>query len=224
MNGTAPSAPAAPSTRRRLTIAAEVAAVLMVGIGLLTWLFPRGGGPPPGNDVSGSQTSAPGAAHGGPTTAVEPTSPGSGQPAVFLSPADLEQGKANLVSLPRPLRGQPAYAHALTIACPSNQTTDLFREVVYPLAQRYLTFQTTVVPYREPAADRLVTVEVLVGWPQRDGTTRVEEAAAARSVRVGEQRAVGAPVEGARDLRLRVTCERPDLVVVLAEPRLTPLS
>ncbi|HET8659095.1 MAG TPA: hypothetical protein VFM55_08875 [Micromonosporaceae bacterium] len=153
-----------------------------------------------------------------------PASQTSGPSLTYLAPDELQQGKGNLVQLPRPLRGQPGYAHALTVACPSNQTTDLFREVVYPLAQRYLTFETTVVPYREPAADRLVTVEVLVGRLQRDGTTRVEEAGAARSVRVGAQQPMRVAVEGAQDLRVRVTCERPDLVVVLAEPRLTPLS
>jgi hypothetical protein len=194
-----------------------IAAAVGVVVALLAWLFP---------DInSGEQTTPTGA---GATTAAAPATGGT-TTAGTTNPSDLtyldalaaQQGKFNLVGLPRALSGQPDYPHPVVITCPTNQNDDQVREVTYPLRGRYVGFSATVRPYFADQPDTRTNVYAIAGYLERDGTLTLREKGRQLTATMGAPAPLTASVDGAEELTIQVRCEEPDGVVVLVAPGLT---
>ena len=226
------------SGRRPMSLAERIAAVAGLSgviVMLGAWLFPF------------SPTNGPSAAGNSPTTAVSsmpsptvatttpdptttrtadagsaapPTPSGVPDEVVYLSGLAPQSGGANLTVLPRTLRGQPGYQHAVVIACPTNQSDDKERSVTYLLRGRYLDLSGTAVPAFSGDREATARVTVLTGLRERDDTMTWREQTARNST-MDKPAGVTAEVAGAEELTLRVQCSHPEGVVVLADIRLT---
>lgn len=202
----------------RLTAAASIATVLALAVALGAWLWPRspaGSGAPVTPHPSSTGTTVAGLPSA-PGTPVPEYLSGSGFPA--------EEGGALLVSVPRAVRDDPAYAsHPVAIKCPDNRPGNATSEVTYELHGRYLRFDATVHPYYPPTADtRSVTwVTAMVDIAQRDGTYQRTEAGRQREATMAAPAALSADVENAEKLTLSVQCADPNGTIVLTDARLT---
>ncbi|MFJ6198151.1 hypothetical protein [Micromonospora sp. NPDC092111] len=205
---------------RRVAAALTLVGVLLAGASLLRdyfdlrWHSSAVDGTPgpvgPARSSSADPTGTPGMT-GAPTS---PAGDGIG-----LDTLAVEQGGANIVALPRALRGQAGYDRALTISCPRNTAADKHREVVYPLRRRYFDLATIVRPYFPDDPRAAAYVSVLIAVRQSDGTVnRLERGG--REARQDAPASLSADVEGADELALRVQCESPTGVVVLTNARL----
>jgi hypothetical protein len=199
---------AAPPARRNrpgaLTLATATATILGTVIALFAWLFPFGGG---------GQTPTNGDTKGGvsPAVTAAPGAPPPGATGVDLSSLTPVAGGANIVALPRALQGQPGFERAVVIACASNQVNDQFREVTYSVRGRYHRFDSAVRSYTESADDVRLQIQVF-----RDGGVAGDQ-----TVSAGTTSTLGGTVDGAGQVRIRVTCELPGSVAILLNPRLT---
>src|SRR6266511_3043114 len=191
------------SNQSKLAIAAAVFTIVGVLVALGAWLFPRSSsspGPAEGRAKTGA-TSTVG------TPGADQTTGATGAPpsGTYLETLTPVAGAANLRQLPRALQGQPAYAHALTIPCASGQTSDKVHEVTYELRG----------PYVDPPGDIRVQVQA---FRELDGDSAV---VGDQTVGTGSTGVLDASVEGAAQLRLRVTCELPAAVAILTDALLT---
>jgi len=197
-----------------------VAAVAGILVALLAWWFPRAADDPGKSHPTPATTT--GAATG-------PTTPagGSGQPTggateVPLDSLPAQSGGANLTRAPHSV-DVSSYDHPLVLSCPSNSSDDKVREITWSLRGRYLDLSATVRPFVGEAQeqDSRVTVTVVAGYKQRDGTfdrRMVGEAGAAPGP---GPRSLTAPVENAEELTLQLRCEYPLTLVVLDGASLT---
>jgi hypothetical protein len=158
----------------------------------------------------------------GTSPAAEPS--GKSAPAApsftYLSTVLPQAGAGNLISLPRDLRDDPAYARAVAVGCPSNGSTDKVREVTYPLRGRYLDFSATVRPAFTTEPDSRAHVFAVATYQEADGTvTRraVGQQLGAAGTTTGP---IEADIEGAVQLTLRVKCEHPEGMVIISDGRL----
>lgn len=197
---------------------------------ILAWWFPiehdradHAGPASTGVDIG--QPTTPGATS--PGSAASPGSgagAGPGAPVRYLNTITPEEGGRYLTRLPAELAGRSEYAHAVTIACPSNQTGDQVRSVTYPLNQRYLNFSGTVTAHFRPTVsvpDPRVELTSVASELQRDGTLR-DSANETRRATADQPSPMSLTVTGAEKLEVRVTCEIPDGAVILVDARLTP--
>lgn len=199
--------------RHPLTIAAEIAAILALIVGIAAFVQDRE-----------TRQKQPGATPTADAAGAREKPPPSGRPAddvTYLEALKAQEGGGHLTSLPRALQDQPGYDHPVVVSCPTNQSDDKVREVTYPLRRRYLSFTATVRTHSEPADDGPVEVTAVVGTRQRDGTLSTVEEGKTRAT-ASDPRDLVASVDGADELTLQVRCEIPDSVVVLVAPRLTP--
>jgi hypothetical protein len=145
----------------------------------------------------------------------------AGDDPTYLDSLQPTAGYANLARLPRGITGKPGYGRAITIACPSNQTTDLVREVSYELGGRYHEFRATLFAYRQPADRVLVDLRLFRDPVDRmpGGGTGAE--AYHGRLSVNETRNIVADMEGAYYLRLRVECGKPNGYIVLVDAAVT---
>ncbi len=99
-------------------------------------------------------------------------------------------------------------------ACPTNQSDDKARSVVFVLRQRYLDLDTTVRPYYPDDPAERVGVTAAAGIKQRDGSiSTAERGDWAGST--GSSGRITAAVDDAEELTLTVECDRPDGLAVL---------
>jgi hypothetical protein len=203
-----------------------VLAALGVLVSVLAWWFPVNNGPDASSDQRG-QTSA--GVDAGRADAGQPTTPGaaSTSPAAaqvqYLNSITPEEGSRYLAPLPAGLPRTSEYAHAATIACPSNQTGDTVRELKYPLNQRYLALAGTVTAQLKPSVsvpDPQVELTTIASERQRDGTLRATGNESRRATG-GHPSPITLAVAGAEKLTVRISCEVPDGVVILTDARLT---
>lgn len=163
----------------------------------------------------------------GTPTGPQPTPSGdrSGSPAPVTGTrlADLvpQSGRPNLVALPRQVAGDPAFAGAVVIRCPSNQSDDRERDVTYSLRGRYLDFTATVRPYFPTDDKSRAGAFAVVGTPELDGSVTTRVGGGREGATVSGPLRLTASVERAVTLTLRVTCDEPDGVVALVDARLT---
>jgi hypothetical protein len=127
---------------------------------------------------------------------------------------EIKSGGANVKPLPRAIAADPAYAGGLAIGCPTNQSDDKARSVVFVLRQRYLDLDTTVRPYfSDDPADR-AKVTAVAGVKQRDGSIATE-ARADYTGATGAAGRIAAAFEDAEELTITVECESADGLAVL---------
>jgi hypothetical protein len=219
--------PPAHSSRRRFVLTTVLAAVGVL-VSVLAWRFPVEREPDASSDQRG-QTSA-GVHTGQPTSAGTPSpspspspSPASADQMRYLNTITPEEGSRYLAPLPAGLPQTSEYAHAVTIACPSNQTGDKVRELKYPLNQRYLALSGTVTARLKPSVsvpDPQVELTSVASERQRDGTLRATGNQSGRATG-GHPSPITLAVAGAEKLTVRISCEVPDGVVILTDARLT---
>ena len=203
--------PPVPGPRRErnwmliLTAAGVVVAVVGVLVALGDWRLPvtDAGVTPP----SSRSTVRPPVPPPDPTSS--PTTDGTA-----LTALEIKSGGANVKPLPRAIAANPAYAGGLAIGCPTNQSDDKTRSVVFVLRQRYLDLDTTVRPYfPDDPADR-VKVTAVAGVKQRDGSIATEVRAGYTGA-TGAAGRIAAAFEDAEELTLTVECESADGLAVL---------
>jgi hypothetical protein len=204
---------------RRFVLTATLAA-LGVLVAVLAWRFPV---LPESQDSSdqGDRLS------GGGGTAQSAT-PGTADPAPsrqvrYLNTLTPEEGRRYIAPLPDDLRRSPEHAHTLAMTCPSNETGDKVRELTYPLHQRYLALAGTVTArFPPPASPTEPQVELasIANERQRDGTLRAIGSESRRAT-ASRPSPITMDLQGAEKLILRISCELPGGVVILADARLT---
>lgn len=151
-----------------------------------------------------------------------PPSPASGSGGVHVDSLRMQAGAGNLVALPRPLKGQPALSRAIAVGCPENTAHDKQREVTYELRRRYQDLTLTVQAYSPDDPPAPVRVSVQVAVRRTDGTID-RLARGSVDARQGTPGQLTADVAGADDLTLRVECQSPTSIAVLADARITPV-
>ncbi|MDG4830323.1 hypothetical protein O7627_13545 [Solwaraspora sp. WMMD1047] len=153
-----------------------------------------------------------------PPTSGRESIPSSGHPSatIFLDTLTVQTGGANLRELPRDLRGAPGYEHSIAIACPSNQNADKERSVSYLLRGRYREFATTVRPHFTAVSDSVVYAHALTAQRQRDGTLNWQTTGSQFGALMGRPASLTADVDDAEELMLRIECEYPEGMVILA--------
>lgn len=206
-----------PGRGRQVVVGLTVLGVLIAGAALardyFNLTFPRAE-----PSASPTPTGVPSAA---PAPDVPSPTPAGKAVGIHLDALAVQSGGANLVELPRNLAGRPGYQRPVTIACPQNTSADKHREVTYPLLRRYVEVTTTIRPYFPDDSQAKAYVSVIASVEQSDGTVN-------RLDRGGQVAQQGAParltgdVENADELTLRVRCESPTGLVVLADALLTP--
>jgi hypothetical protein len=196
-------------------------AVAVVGllVAVLAWQFPR---PPTGGDstVAGPPPPPPASS---PTTPPGPGSPTPDPAATYLDSLTPVAGAANLAPLPDALRGRPGYDHPVVLRCPTNESDARAREVTYPLRGRYRDFSATVRPYFASDTEAKTYVFAIARYRERDDTFTEIQAGAQFTASMTRPGPLAAGVAarlgttaGADELTVRVRCEVPDGVVVLA--------
>ncbi|MCW3845145.1 hypothetical protein ONA70_34265 [Micromonospora yasonensis] len=205
------------------TTAATVLGILLAGGSLLRDYFGWERHPDPGSTTPAGANVTPGS---GGTTAAPTGTPvaGTSAPApasVHVDSLQLKAGAANLVPLPRSLKGLPGLDRAITVRCPENTAQDQQRAVTYELLRRHQDLTLGIQAYSpdDPRAKVRVTVYVAVKRPD-DSVDRLRRGSA--DAQQGVPGSLTADVAGADDLILEVTCELPTSVVVLADARVTP--
>jgi hypothetical protein len=189
--------------RTLLTIAAEIATVLVLVAPVGVWVYHHTVGRPPAPTTSQSQ----------PQSQTQSQPPGGTVPQTggaaryFVVDLPPYTGGGNEVSLPHPLSGKSGYDHALVIRCPANQSGDGFRSVTYALEKRYTSFHATLLPYFGAPDEAKVRYEVYLDDQRRSST----------DVPVNTTGAVDVDVYGAARMEVRVSCEQPDAVGILAD-------
>jgi hypothetical protein len=196
------------STRRYLTIAAEVATVLALLItagGLAISYFARQGDAS-GKGESAVQTSAAATSKGGGTPPISATPTRTAQQ-IYLTGLSPETGANRRTELPRPLAGTAGYENTVVIGCPTNQTGDLTRSVVYDLRNRYTAFHAKLRPFLNAPDESKVRFEVFVD----------SDLPARRDVKVNATDTVDVDVAGHKRMELRISCESPDATAIFAD-------
>ncbi|HLT09248.1 MAG: hypothetical protein DIU79_03510 [Actinobacteria bacterium] len=205
-----------PQQRRRfgvLTPAAEIATILSaipVVVGLVVAglaLLQPDDTPDSGQDV-GAPAATSSVAQPAPTPAL-----------TFLNRLEPERGRHYLAALPRSLDAAQ-YPNPVVITCPTNQSDDPSHPVTWPLSGRFLRFTATVTSYYDPPALSVVEVTAAVGIARRDGHIATADVGRQR-VSEHDTAVLDVSVEGARQLTLRVVCEKPGGLVILTDARLT---
>jgi hypothetical protein len=197
--------------RPRLTIAAEVAAVVAVLGPLAGWALlhvPDGG--------RARTATSPGARAGAATSAPTPGAPPvpataatdrKGQIVYVADELVPDTGGANRGRLPHPLEGASGYGHALVIPCATNQATDKFRSVTYLLNGHYTKLHAALRPYLKVSDESVVQVQIFLDQQPPTG----------KNVVVNAADSVDVDVFGATRMEMRVTCESPDATAILAD-------
>ncbi len=186
--------------RRVWLYVVEATTVLGVLISLGTWLWPRSPAPAPvpATQPGSVTTTTAGTATTGPVGPVAAgTTPAGGVPLDSIPP---DNGAGNLGPLPKDVdSADPAYAHALTIHCATNQTVDLSRSVWYQLDGRWTHLHLTIHAYSPAPDESEMQVEVFLD----DTRTAVQ------NVTDGRSADLDAALDGAMKMELRVTCRSP---------------
>lgn len=202
----------------RAGVISAVAAVLALIVALLAWLWPQQPG-----DEDKSAPAASGA------TSPTPAAPTTAKPAgaVFLNSTAFppESGAADLVPVPRAIRGKAGWTgNEIAIRCPTNQTGDQTSEVTYLLRGRYAQFDVTVHPYYPDGADQqaVTYVTAVAAVRTSDGGLDTTVAGTQKTATYATAADLSAPVDGAEKLTVRVECADPNGTVVLTGARLTP--
>src|SRR5688500_10706430 len=128
-----------------------------------------------GEPAGGSSQVGAGVASGPVSAATTGAAPPPNAPFEFLSTLSPTAGAVNLAQLPRAIRDDPAYARAIAISCPSNQSNDESREVTYPLRGRFVELSATVRPYLEHDAQARSFVYAVAVHKELDGTLTKRE-------------------------------------------------
>lgn len=212
------------SSRRRLTLAERItigigaSSLIVAVIGLLLTQL-RGAGP---EKTGSAQPDSPRQSSVAPSaTRATPPAPSGPAPATFLDTLVPQTGQANLVELPRALRGQPGYDHPVAIRCPSNQNGDPVTTVNYLLRGRQLDFSADVRPYFTTQPDARAHIFALIGVRQRDGSLTQTQRGYQYEATMARPAPLTADVEGAEELILQVRCEHPEGMIILVNARLT---
>ncbi|MBX6358024.1 MAG: hypothetical protein IRZ05_19500 [Micromonosporaceae bacterium] len=223
MNAAAPDSRQPPEhSGRRTFIVSTALAVLGLIVAILAWRFPVGQDSDGSSDQRG-QTVTGIDAEPSATQGTAPLSPTPATQVRYLNTITPEEGRRYLAPLPAGLSPTAEYAHAVTIACPSNQTGDTARELRYPLNQRYLAFTGTVTARFAASVsvpDPQVELTSIASERQRDGTLRAS-ANESRRATAGHPSSMTLNVTGAEKLTVRISCEVPNGVVILTDARLT---
>jgi hypothetical protein len=208
--------PPTPATRRWSYLAAATLLVTVIGvvvaIGEWRWPVTR--------DANGSGATSspqPGAATVPPPpvpTTARPTGPPAAANGVTLDRLEIQSGGANVRRLPRAIANDPAYAHGLAVACPTNQSDDKARAVVFALRQRYLDLDTAVRPYFPDDPAERARVTALAGVKQRDGSISTQPRGDYTGT-TGSPGRITAVVDDAEELTLTVECESADGLAIL---------
>lgn len=190
------------TSRKKLTVAAEIAAIVavpiaVVGVLVAAWAWWLPGGP----DSSSTGEESPSAIARSST----PPATVDGSPGVsavrYLTAIEPTAGKSYLESTPG--------SRSLRIHCATGQSTDRVREISYPLYGQYRTFQATVRAIGPAPQETRIQVEVLADMQPRANV----------HVFKGQTAPISATFSG-QTLTLRLTCESPDGIAELDEARL----
>lgn len=163
--------------------------------------------------------------HPAPAGGADPSGDSGGPVAVNLANLTLISGVAALAPLPEELEDERGYEGAVVIGCPSNQTGDRFREVIYETRYLYATLDAQLRPYRNPTDNVLVNLRVYSDPPDRQPGAALPGEPHLEQLRMGETRDVrGIAIGDAYRLRLRVECEKPSGYMILVGAVLQPAT
>jgi hypothetical protein len=183
--------------RKKLTVAAEIAAIAAVPIAVIgvliaawAWWLPQEPSsqktfPPPA-----AKSSGPTAGGSSPASAVR-----------YLTAIEPTAGKSYIELAPG--------SRSIRVHCATGQSTDRVREVSYPLYGQYRTFRATVRATGPAPQETRIQVEVLADMQPRANV----------HVFKGKAAPISATFSG-QTLTLRLTCESPDGIAELDEARL----
>jgi hypothetical protein len=158
--------------------------------------------------------------HGGGRVQAAPTATGSlsaassststDQPAdaarqVLLSSLFPEKGGQYFGALPHALAGQPAYANAVPMPCPTNDIGDKSHTVTYSLNGRYLSLHAELRPYRSASDESQVQYK----FSADNGEPQVVV------LDVNTSQSIDIKLEGIRKLSVEITCQPPGSLAVL---------
>lgn len=219
---TGPESPAAPTRRARRQPSARIrtlgalAAIVSAVIAVLTYCqVGRTGGDgatPPVVPASGATLSS--------SAQASSEDLPSGE-VVYLTSVAPDRGLTRVTELPAALHSQEGYDNALVISCPTNQTGDQMSEVVYEARNRYGTFAAILRPYRDPADDVRVELQVFSDPLDRDPGAPPPGDQGRFQLAMGQSEAISVTISDAYYLRLRVLCEKPGGYVILANASVT---
>jgi hypothetical protein len=197
------------------TISAVIGIVVSV-LGLLVavgqWLYPNDGHDDADTVAATTATSGPAvvrtssaptsAAIAGTTTATTDNAASAGTP---LSAVLAEAG--GWATLPRSA-DKAVYAGGVAIKCPSNESNNKVIEIVLTLDGRYLDLSTTVRAYDDKDVRRRVQVRAIAQSVGSDGG-RIDRLLGVATTDSREAVPLGGAVDGAKRLRLQVSCDMP---------------
>jgi hypothetical protein len=153
------------------------------------------------------------------TSAARPPASSAGEPAgaevTYLADLEPDRGRSALTDLPPALAGEPGYDNSIVVECPTNQTGDQISEVAYETRNRYVTFEATLRPYRDPPDDVLVELQIFSDPQDRDPGVPPGGEPSLVQLPMGQDRSVSATIDKAYYLRLRVVCVKPGGFVIL---------
>jgi hypothetical protein len=192
-----------------LEVAAAVATILAVAVPAAIFVADHLGSSSAGLGTGAGGT-APALGAGPSTGTSSPAGPPTGN-VVFLDSLTPDTGSTNIAPLPRALRGQPGYDHAVAIPCGTNNVGDQQRRVAYVINKRYLDLHAVVRVYKKASDESNVRVSA---FPD-SGTPVIA------MMEVNQSRDLSVDLDGVQRLSIEVACDLPDAVAVLTDARLT---
>lgn len=184
--------------RKKLTVAAEIAAIAAVPIAVIgilvavwAWWLPQSPSSPKVSLPPAEKSSAPTAGGSSPASAVR-----------YLTAIEPTAGKSYVESTPG--------SRSIRVHCATGQSNDRVREISYPLYGQYRTFHATVRATGTAPQETRIQVEVLADMQPRANV----------HVFKGTAAPISATFSG-RTLTLRLTCESPDGIAELDDAKLS---
>lgn len=185
-------------SRKKLTVAAEIAAIAAVPIAVIgilvaawAWWLPQQPRSQPASTPPAANSSAPIAGGSSPASTVR-----------YLTAIEPTAGKSYVEVAPG--------SRSIRVHCATGQSTDRMREVSYPLYGQYRAFHATVRATGPAPQETRIQVEVLADMRPR----------ASVHVFKGKAAPISATFSG-QTLTLRLTCESPDGIAELDDARLS---
>ncbi|MFY1632562.1 hypothetical protein ACN27F_04610 [Solwaraspora sp. WMMB335] len=146
--------------------------------------------------------------------------PAAAPSAAYLAAISPQAGGSNLTDLPRELRDTSEFDQAVKIECPSNQSNDKMRDVIYELRGRYDSFEATVRPFFANQSDAVMYVDVFAAERARDGSLIWTKRGGQYTATAAQPAPLTAVVDGAEQMKIQVRCELPDGMAILVDAAL----
>ena len=211
----APETSTKTKSRRFLTLAVEITALIATVVGLLIWagVLPEGLGGKP--EAAGAPDTTPGNTS---STKGAPPATAAGKPWVLLELATVPIVTGSIV-LPRPaaIEADARFAQSVVMKCPNNVSAKV-AEVTFELKRQYTEFKAHIWGYQQPLpADGAFDAIVTTRPPDNPSVTDPNPEAVLRErLTMGSGKEVTANIANAYKLSLEIACREPGGYVVFA--------